>query len=73
MTCELNADEVYDLQHKLLQVLQDEEASLAVGIAALIETLSTAANYAETPEGIVETLVAQRMKRVYLEREETRQ
>ena len=73
MTCELNADEVYDLERKLLQLLQDEEASLAVGIAALIETLSTAANYAETPEGIVETLVAQRMKRIYLEREETRQ
>ena len=73
MTCELNADEVYNLQHKLLQVLQDEEASLAIGIAALIEPLSTAANFAETPEGIVETLVAQRMRRVYLEREETRQ
>jgi hypothetical protein len=51
MTCELNADEVYDLERKLLQLLQDEEASLAVGIAALIETLSTAANYAETPRG----------------------
>lgn len=73
MTCEFNADEVYDLERKLLQLLQDEEASLAVGIAALIETLSTAANYAETPEGIVETLVAQRMKRVYADREETRQ
>jgi len=73
MKCDLNGDDVYTLETKILQVLQDEEASLAVGIAALIEALSTAANYAETPKGMIEMIVEQRMKKVYADREETRQ
>lgn len=73
MKCDLNGDDVYVLETKILQVLQDEEASLAVGIAALIEALSTAANYAETPKGMIEMIVEQRMKKVYADREETRQ
>ena len=73
MKCDLNGDDVYVLENKILRVLQDEEASLAVGIAALIEALSTAANYAETPKGMIEMIVEQRMKKVYADREETRQ